>query len=1204
MNIVFWMIAGLLLVVALGGVIVFWYRKKKAGADANKEAGNELEEIRSEFRTTERELRRNAGRFNLHDLPRFMILGRNDSGRTTLLKDLGLQRHESRRRKSGAVHWWIYDQGVVFEPDSRLILDESGEAAAGRGWSTVLSLLYNLEPDRPLDGIILTVPLEDLLPAHPGATEREAVRENALRTAAVYHQLFKDIQRMTGLRLPVYLLISCCDRMPEFAAFMNSLEPKLRRDAFGWSSPYSLDTILTPMQTDELLNDMIHRVRELQLQHFAEHDPSGDMDAFFELPDRLELLREPLHIYLDTIFRESVYYEPALFRGLYMIGRFEDPRDRNTFIAFQERLFFERIFVEQNLARPIVRSWISRNRRVRILQWATLTFTVLVTVGLFLDFFAIRKATENFRPAIEKIGYDLSEYDKRHKQRTLTDARLGNFAANMYTSIANLPDDNMRFVAIPYSWLGTLDAQLQDVLEAGYRKLVLRAFRNTLLRRSIQISDCFHKNFAGEYCKELPKAPRQLTERDAGPLPLETEAMKTIEEPLSDSGENKTQETPAAEDSEESKESVASQQGGEPTPAPAQPSVDDPFENQEAELKQVGEYRQFLRYIETVGQYEQNVLRYNNLLEYGLADVEEIRELAYYLDFPLEVQRLELSGIYLAALRNVEAPEQKISGDAFIFRIEPIERRLAEYQYNPIGRTGEQIAKLRTELQKVDRVAFRNDKVFWASLDVNPDDLDDEVRSIVQQNLRPTFYEETRDRAVELQKAVYEVHFHRGVYESFHELQTALERAPAGRAASPAALRADLKRTLARADEDLRHLNQAWITSNPFEVDRRFQAAMQSLEVTRQGAIIVQTVREDHGRFAADARRRFAKYATDLTGPIFARDGNDPDGEIRQPLQYGPCMEVFRDVLLDEAGTETELSLRFDPAGTVVWNKKVLEEGITDYNKERETLPDRFNACPAPSLTLLQLFGNEDLRANLFVRLRQAITFVPFPAGPRGLLTEQDLKVEAKSLEDVTDPLGQVQALLQGSSVDQGTPLLYDFLSRQGGRAMRSLQEIVVTEDPYGASPGDYERWDGRNGLTFQIYGLHGEADIEKYLTAQRERLHTLGGYALPYVRVLDNGVARFGKAPMVQYGTYNEYLYWKQLTGELEQYQKNKARTSIDELERFILFQMDTVTANNCCSALDCRNLYQVPVSDFFRYRLYRLKQNIKNRCQRLYLN
>ncbi|HLL09416.1 MAG TPA: type VI secretion protein IcmF/TssM N-terminal domain-containing protein, partial [Rubrivivax sp.] len=111
----------------------------------------------------------------LYELPWYLIIGAPGSGKTTALRNSGLQfplavqgGHAGERAVRGIggtrnCEWWFTDQAVMIDTAGRFVTQDSDQAADKTTWAGFLGLLKTSRPRQPLNGVIVTVSVADLL---------------------------------------------------------------------------------------------------------------------------------------------------------------------------------------------------------------------------------------------------------------------------------------------------------------------------------------------------------------------------------------------------------------------------------------------------------------------------------------------------------------------------------------------------------------------------------------------------------------------------------------------------------------------------------------------------------------------------------------------------------------------------------------------------------------------------------------------------------------------------------------------------------------------------------------------------------------------------------------------------------------------------------------------------------------------------------
>ncbi len=274
-------------------------------------------ELRTSFRRALRVLKHHVtGRDYRYRAPWYLLAGESKSGKTSLLDSNGLKLsiNDAIEGKSRQLNWYFFDDGVVIDVPGDFVL-RSNKTANHRGWNTIMRLLQKHRPQRPLDGIILTIPSTDLI----GCDQDNWEFELEQKATCLYRKLWQA-QRILGMRLPVYIVITKCDEVTGFNTFCNQLPEKLHAQMFGWSNPAAIETAYESGLLKLAFESVHKHLSWLQFEIFAERDEVENGDDLFLFPMSIQSLRKPLQVYLDNLFKQSAYHESYLFRGLYFCG--------------------------------------------------------------------------------------------------------------------------------------------------------------------------------------------------------------------------------------------------------------------------------------------------------------------------------------------------------------------------------------------------------------------------------------------------------------------------------------------------------------------------------------------------------------------------------------------------------------------------------------------------------------------------------------------------------------------------------------------------------------------------------------------------------------------------------------------------------------------------------------------------------------------
>jgi type VI secretion system protein ImpL len=335
----------------------------------------------------------------LYELPWYLFIGAPGSGKTTALRNAGLEFPLAAEFGEQAVRgvggtrdcdWWFTDKAVLIDTAGRFTTQDSDRAVDQATWAGFLALLKRSRPRQPLNGVLVTVAVPDLI--------GRSVEERA-RYAQAARLRLKELQEGLGLRPPVYLLVTKCDLLAGFAESFGRMGRDERATPWGvtfdrdgdrgWAEALrpALDALLQRL-TDGLTDRLD-----------AEADPTRRMRVY-GFPNQFAQLLEPLQEFVRQAFAPSPYDPEPQLRGVYFVSGTQEgtPIDRvlgsiarrfqveqailpaqagggRSF--FLQRLLTEVVFAEAGLA-GTDRRW---ERRRSAIEIGGYTCIALLTVG-------------------------------------------------------------------------------------------------------------------------------------------------------------------------------------------------------------------------------------------------------------------------------------------------------------------------------------------------------------------------------------------------------------------------------------------------------------------------------------------------------------------------------------------------------------------------------------------------------------------------------------------------------------------------------------------------------------------------------------------------------------------------------------------------------------------------------------------------------
>jgi hypothetical protein len=252
----------------------------------------------------------------VNDLGWFLILGGPSSGKRELLLESGLlnvlrakvEDQDAAARDLVGCDWYLFENSVVLDPKG--LVSEPGSKVDPVEWETFISLLKESGRQKPLEGVVLTIPGELLDPD----------REEDLKAAVVERRERLDaLAQATDQLAPIYLVFTRLDVWPRMSEGLKLLESHNRPTGLIFDQSLPLDSAVAR----EVLED---RVREIFIQNLNPLEPEaqGPVLAF---PDSLSHFERSLSKIIAILSHRSPYVPAPKVKGLFFSTRKDDSPD-------------------------------------------------------------------------------------------------------------------------------------------------------------------------------------------------------------------------------------------------------------------------------------------------------------------------------------------------------------------------------------------------------------------------------------------------------------------------------------------------------------------------------------------------------------------------------------------------------------------------------------------------------------------------------------------------------------------------------------------------------------------------------------------------------------------------------------------------------------------------------------------------------------
>ncbi len=301
-----------------------------SGDQASAEEVAQISERFEDAITLLRKAGRKRGARSLYELPWYILVGPPGSGKTTILRNSGLDfpladhlGNEALKGIGGTRNcdWWISNEAVLIDTAGRYTTQDSDQQVDKSAWEGFLDLLKKYRRRRPINGVLIAISLSDLI------TQSE--HERSMHARAIKQRL-QELYKHFGMRFPVYVMFTKADLIAGFSDFFEDLGREEREQVWGTTFPFDEETREPLKNANSEFGLLVQRLNDRLLWRLNQERDIERRARILNFPRQFASLEPTLLRFLDEIFRPSRFDEVPLLRGIYFTSGTQEgtPIDR------------------------------------------------------------------------------------------------------------------------------------------------------------------------------------------------------------------------------------------------------------------------------------------------------------------------------------------------------------------------------------------------------------------------------------------------------------------------------------------------------------------------------------------------------------------------------------------------------------------------------------------------------------------------------------------------------------------------------------------------------------------------------------------------------------------------------------------------------------------------------------------------------------
>ncbi|GJM06408.1 MAG: type VI secretion protein [marine bacterium B5-7] len=259
---------------------------------------------------------------NLKQLPRFVVLGPHDAGKTTLIANSGLKFILEKKfdkedldtiRPTRHTQWWVTDKSIFLDVNGHYGYWERHHHAFPDLWKTWLRLLKKFENPAAIKGVLVVCDIERLCRSSANQVE-DMVRALA--------QQVIELQKTVKHPLSVQLVISKMDRLKGFQTFFSDLFEDEREQL--WGIDLHQHDHLSEADFDEHYKHLTAIITKKQFKRLQQETlPDAKIDIK-DFPLQLAAIQSRLRLFCVEFANAIQHYSSLHLQGIHLTSGRQD----------------------------------------------------------------------------------------------------------------------------------------------------------------------------------------------------------------------------------------------------------------------------------------------------------------------------------------------------------------------------------------------------------------------------------------------------------------------------------------------------------------------------------------------------------------------------------------------------------------------------------------------------------------------------------------------------------------------------------------------------------------------------------------------------------------------------------------------------------------------------------------------------------------
>ncbi|MFO0672253.1 MAG: type VI secretion system membrane subunit TssM [Polyangiaceae bacterium] len=271
----------------------------------------------------------------LYALPWYMLIGPPGAGKTTALRHSGLPfpvldgDGKGLRGIGGTRNcdWWFTNEAILLDTAGRYATESDDHDE----WTAFLDLLKRYRPAKPVNGVIVSISITDLLEAN-----EEQIDAYARRLRARIDEVMSRLQMV----VPVYVALTKIDLVEGFVEFWNDLRKSERQQIWGMTFPLAGSEERDAAKAfHEEFERLVATLHSRAVRRLAQERNPDARTRIFQFPAEFRSIEPNVSEFLSSLFQKNQFSETPIFRGVYFTSGTQEGRPLSRVVSGMLRAF-------------------------------------------------------------------------------------------------------------------------------------------------------------------------------------------------------------------------------------------------------------------------------------------------------------------------------------------------------------------------------------------------------------------------------------------------------------------------------------------------------------------------------------------------------------------------------------------------------------------------------------------------------------------------------------------------------------------------------------------------------------------------------------------------------------------------------------------------------------------------------------------------